>query len=98
MRIQRLVKMINKPLLLSVPENTTADEIKLLWDTGVDGIVMEADAMKPDKVKELRKAINDLSPRSAKKRGKSEALLPRYGGYQGEERSEPPDGDDEEDW
>lgn len=94
-RIQRMVNLITKPLLIPVPGSITADEVKMLWDAGVDGIIVETDTAKPERIKELRQAINDLSPRTTRKRGKSEALLPRYGG---EERPESPDEDEEEDW
>jgi hypothetical protein len=79
MLLQHLANLINKPLLAAVPPDATAEELKALWEAGVDGIVVETGAAKPGAVKGLRKAINDLPPRSPRKRGKAEALLPHIG-------------------
>jgi hypothetical protein len=76
MHFQRLANLSAKPLLVPVPLNVSASELKALWEAGVDGIVVETDAGKPGGLKELRRLVNELPPRSSRKRGKAEALLP----------------------
>ncbi len=81
MLFQRLANLLTKPLLVSIPLNVTASELQALWETGVDGVVVEVGAGQPEKrLKELRQAIDrlDFSPR--RKRGKAEVLLPYVGG------------------
>jgi hypothetical protein len=80
MLFQHLANLLTKPLLIPVPLKVTAEELKALWETGVDGVVVEADTGKPGGLKELRRIIGELPPRSSKKRGKAEALLPYSGG------------------
>ena len=92
--IQRLANLLTKPFLTQVPLNVTDSELKVLWEAGVDGVVVEADTTKPGGLQELRRAISELAPRSERKRGKAEALLPRVGG---EEKMAIPDEEEEED-
>lgn len=95
MYFQRLANLLAKPLLVPVPLNVTASELKALWEIGVDGIVVEIDAGKPGGLKELRRAISKLPPRSSRKRDKAEALLPRVGEEAG--TVTPDEEEDEED-
>ncbi len=80
MHFQRLANLITKPLLVSAPINMTAGELKVLWEAGVDGVVVEADIRKPGALRDLRRTIGELPARSSRKRGKAEALVPRIGG------------------
>jgi hypothetical protein len=80
MILQRLANLLSKPLLVTAPSAITADELKALWEAGVDGVVVEADTGHPTKIKELRQAIGKLKFPASRKRGKTEALLPRIGG------------------
>ena len=80
MHFQRLANFLTRPLLVPVPLNVSANEFKVLWKVGVDGIVVETDAGKPGGLRELRRVISELPPRSSRKRGKAEALVPRVGG------------------
>ena len=74
MALQRLVNILTKPLLASMPLNVTDNELKALWEIGVDGIVVEVSAGQPTaKLEELRQAITTLPPR---KRKKANALIP----------------------
>jgi hypothetical protein len=86
--IQRVSNLLTKPLLVPVPLNVTASELKALWETGVDGVVVEVDTAKPGGLKELRQAIGELPPRSSRKRDKAEALLPYSGGVKEPEPEE----------
>jgi hypothetical protein len=95
MIFQHLANTMAKPLIINIPSNTTEAELKALWEAGVDGVIVEASTMKAGGLKELQKAIGKLPPRSARKRGKIDALLPRTGG--GSLTSAPPDEEEEED-
>ena len=92
MHIQHMANLLSKPLLVPIPLNLTASEIKLIWEAGVDGVVAEVDSTQPSgALKELRQTINKLPPRS-RKRGKAEVLLP----YVGEKRSTVAEDEEEE--
>jgi len=80
MILQHLENLISKPLIVPVPANITEVELKALWEAGIDGVMVEVDAMKTGGLKELRQAISKLPPRSARKRGRVDVLLPRTGG------------------
>jgi hypothetical protein len=95
MLLKNMTNLLAKPLLVPVPLNVTASELKALWETGADGAVVEVDTGKPGGLKELRRAIDELPPRSSKKRGKAEALLP-YGGGRAETVTE--DEEEEEEY
>jgi hypothetical protein len=79
MHFQRLANLLSKPLLVAVPLNVTASELKALWEVGVDGVIMETDTSKPGALGDLRRSISEMTFRPSRKRGKAEALLPRVG-------------------
>jgi hypothetical protein len=74
---QRLSNLLSKPFLVKASLAITADELKTLWDTGVDGVVIDAGTAPAGGLKELRQAIGRITFRSSRKRGRAEALLPR---------------------
>jgi hypothetical protein len=74
---QRLSNLLSKPLLVNVPLPITAEELKTLWDAGVDGVVLDTGTGPAGGLKELRQAIGKITFRPSRKRGKAEALLPR---------------------
>jgi hypothetical protein len=77
MHLQRCADLLTKPLMVSIPLNLTAAELKALWDTGVDGVVVEVGAKQPaGGLSELRRAIDGLPPAAKRRRGKRAALLP----------------------
>jgi len=79
MLFQRFADLLTKPLLVSIPLNVTANELQVLWKTGVDGVVIEVGVGQPvGRLEELRQAIDKLTfpPRQRKK---AEALLPHIG-------------------
>ena len=81
MHFQRLANLLAKPLLTTVPPSVTADELKTLWEAGVDGVVVTVGAGQPaGRLRELRQSIGELKFPPSRKRGKSEALLPHLGG------------------
>jgi len=77
MLFQRFADLLTKPLLASIPSNVTADELQLLFPTGVDGVVVEVGVGHPaGKLGELRRMIDKLTFPSPHKQRKVEALLP----------------------
>lgn len=69
-----LTAAVGKPVMAMLPAAASAEDIAALWDAGVDAMVAEAAAAR---LRELRKSIASLPPRSRKKGGKETALLPR---------------------
>ncbi len=80
MILQHLANMLRKPLIVQVPAGINEKELKALWDAGVDAIFVEIDATGSKGLKELRQAIDKLPPRSNRKRGNVDVLLPRTSG------------------
>jgi hypothetical protein len=95
MIFRHLANFISKPLLVRVPATISEVELKALWDTGIDGVVVEVDITGGGDLKELRQMAGKLPPRSARKRGKMDVLLPRTSGETITEA--PPDEEEEED-
>ncbi len=91
MQIRRLVFMINKPVLVSIPDNLTVPELQAIWDMGVSGVIVEAaDEQSAEKLAQLRKAIEQLTPSAIRKKEKTSPILPQM-------RAEtPPPREDEE--
>jgi len=80
MVLQRFANLLTKPLLASTPPNVTGNELKALWGTGVDGVVVEVSAGQPTgNLEKLRRAINELASLPPRKRGKAGALIPHIG-------------------
>ncbi len=74
MLFQRFADLLTKPLLVTVPSDITDNELKALWEAGVDAIVAEAEA---GRIKELRQLIDGMTFPLPRKRVKGEALIPR---------------------
>ena len=94
MIFQHLANMLAKPLIINIPPDITEAELKALWEAGADGVMVEATAMKAGGLKKLCESISRLPPRSKRKQGKVDALLPRTGG--GSLTSAPPDEEEED--
>ncbi len=78
MFFQRLANLVDKPLIAPVPPNLTPNELKPLWEAGVDSIIIEVGPEYPEgKLKELKQALEDSTFLPTRKRRKAEALLPR---------------------
>jgi len=91
MLFQRCANILNKPVLATVSSGLTATELGVLWEAGVMGVVVKADA--EGRIAEIRQMIDRLPPLSAKQK-KAQPLLPRIGGEVGmaeeeEEEEEP---------
>ncbi len=96
MIFRHLARLISRPLIVPVPLNINMEELKAIWDAGVDGLVVKVDASSAEALKELRQAIDKLPPRSQVKRDRMEALLPRIGGESSV--APPPDEEEEEEY
>ena len=72
MLLRGIAALCGKPLLLSIAAETGRDELQMLWEAGIAGVVVEA---KTEKIKELRRIIDSLKPPSRKK-GKARAIVP----------------------
>jgi hypothetical protein len=92
---RHLGNFISKPLIVPVSADITEAELKALQTAEIDGVIAEMDIAKGEDLKELRKAISKLPPRTAKKREKGGVILPRMGGES--PASAPPDEEEEED-
>lgn len=83
MVFQRFAGLLSKPLLASVPVNTSAAELQALWDAGVKGIVVEVNSKTPKTaLSKLRKAIDGLEAPAAHRKENHDVLLPRSNGRQ----------------
>jgi len=71
MLLQRFGLIVAKPLLLRTPDNLSEEELRLLWEVGMDGLVVECGP----RLAKLRKTIDELSL-PARKRRRAEALVP----------------------
>jgi hypothetical protein len=77
MLFQRFAALLTKPLLAAVPPTVTANELKALWEAGVNGAIVAVEAGQPAEViSKLRQTIDKLAFPSPRKRRKIEALLP----------------------
>jgi hypothetical protein len=88
---RHLANSITKPLIVPVTAKITEAELKALQEAEIDGVIAEMDG---EDLKELRKTINKLPARFAKKRGRRGVLLPRVGGET--TTPSPPDEEEEE--
>jgi len=75
MLLRRLANLLIKPLLLQLPSPVTDGELQILWETGVDGVVVEADVAQPSRLAQLRQRIDQLTF-PLRKRRRASALLP----------------------
>ncbi len=78
LQFQRCAGLVGKPVLTSAPASMGSEELKLLWEAGVSGVVIDAEDLDPEKLKELRKTIDDTKflPRGRRRGEKMEAILP----------------------
>jgi len=76
MLFQRFADLLTKPLLICLPAKVTASELQALWNTGVDGVVVDIETGEPEgSIKELRQMIDNLTF-PTRERKKVAALLP----------------------
>lgn len=78
MRCQWLAGLLDKPLLVAADRELSDKEMRLIWDVGVSGIVVEvADDRGREVLAREFQLIKDLPPRS-RKRSEDHVLLPSF--------------------
>src|SRR4030042_1270012 len=75
---QRFTELLNKPLLVNLSSNVTADELSSLFEAGINGLVLP-EVLSADVFANLKKSAGGLS-RTTKRNTKASALLPRVSG------------------
>jgi len=89
MLVQHFADSLAKPLLVPVPAKVTAVELGVLWEAGVDGIIVAAGAgQPPETLSKLRLVIDKLDLPARRRKGMAKALLPQVTGEMGEESEE----------
>jgi hypothetical protein len=95
MQIRSMRDLTSKPLLLVRTQTLNQNEMVVLQDVGVQGIVVDMRTMKLEDAAQIRNAIDGLPPRKAK-HDQADALLPRLSLF-GASPQQNDDDDDEED-
>jgi hypothetical protein len=75
---QRFTELLNKPLLVNVNSNVTAEELRSLFEAGINVLVLP-ETLSVEVFADLKKSAAGLS-RIAKRRTKAAAILPRVSG------------------
>jgi len=92
---RRLGGWISKPLLAVVPALLTEEEIKALWDAGIDALVVMLTAENQATFKELHATLGGLTLTTKRKWMKARAIVPVV--RQEEAKPEPDEGGDADD-
>lgn len=72
-----IASLIRKPLLAELPSPPAAEDLKALWEAGVNGLVIKYSAGQPPaRLEELKKAIDSL-PAARERRKGGGAILPQ---------------------
>lgn len=72
---QRIDLLTAKPLLGYIPAKISGEDLRLLWEAGLDGVIIKGEELTREEVERLKEAVKSFpSHRGEKKR--SEALLP----------------------
>ena len=75
---RRFCGLLSKPLLVSIPAGATTEELQLLCDAGVGGVVVAIGPDSPEgELKRLRETIDGLKPPSPRKKSRPEAMVPQ---------------------
>lgn len=78
MLYRRFASLLTKPLLVSIPPNTGADELQMLWDAGIAGVIATAETDNTTgELVRLRQVIDGLRPPSPRKKNRPEAIVPQ---------------------
>jgi hypothetical protein len=77
MNCRRLATLSSKPILAGVSPQISKDELQLLWEAGIDGVVVAG--LTADSLKKLRSLIDKLTLPSKGSRIKMMAIVPKFG-------------------
>jgi len=81
MFFQRCADLLTKPLLVSIPSNISTNELQVLWEAGVNGVMVRLESeQSAGKLQELRQAIDKIAFTTTHKSKKTKPLLPYLGG------------------
>ncbi len=75
MAYQRIDLLVTKPLLGYMPAKISGENLRLLWEAGLDGIVIKGDELTPKEMERLQEAIKSFPPHRGEKK-RADALLP----------------------
>jgi hypothetical protein len=94
MLLHRFASLAAKPLLLQIPAGLAPDELKLIWEAGVEAVVVKAEA---GETARLRQVIDEMEAPTPRRRPRMDAALPHTGagGDGGVDIEEPDDDDDD---
>ena len=96
MLIHRFSSLLNKPLLIEVLPDIEANELQVIWEAGVSGVIVTADAEQAAAIiPGLRKVIDKLSFPAKRKREKSLAIVPHIENKPEEPKEDDDGGEDE---
>ena len=78
LQFQRIAALAGKPILAAIPTDISSEELKLIWEAGVVGAVIDTEDLTPEEFKKLQKTLKDtrFSPRGRRKE-KIDAVVPR---------------------
>jgi hypothetical protein len=76
---RRLVELLEKPVIMTLPSLATKEELASLWQVGVDGVVVPS-GQPSEALAGLKRMIGDLPRGSRGRRAKANVKLPHYGG------------------
>lgn len=96
LQYQRYSILLSKPILVSIPAGITSRELKLLWEAGIDGAVVDAEQITAEEFKTLKKTLAETKflPRG-RRREKLDAVAPRASQQPAHPAHEEEDDDDE---
>ena len=78
MLCKRFSAISGKPVLAAVSPDVSQGELQLLWEVGVDGVVVKVAPGQPvERLRELRQMIDGLTLPSRRKRMKARAVVPQ---------------------
>jgi hypothetical protein len=77
MLCRRIAVLSSKPVLAAVLPQISKNELQLLWEMGVDGVVVASKTA--GSLKKMRSLIDGLTSPSKSRRAKTRALVPKIG-------------------
>jgi hypothetical protein len=92
MLLRHTALLVAKPFIVQVPAGITPEELKALWDAGVEAVVVEVDVSKGEDLKDLHDIAAKLPRRAPKKKENAHVFLPRST----ESKAAPPPDEEEE--
>ncbi|MDP6102332.1 MAG: hypothetical protein QF579_03370 [Dehalococcoidia bacterium] len=97
MQIRSVRDLISKPLLLLRTHSLNRDELAVLQDVGVQGLVVDLRSMNVKEAIQIEDAIEGLPPRKTR-RDQADALLPRVSQRAASHQSDDDDDGEEEEY